>query len=121
MEAVAVKQAHTPGPWHACGDGRCKCATVMGRDYPVARVTRGKWGDTYPVLENVGCSIAPEYRPKMEMIEYGDVAITEAEANAKLIAAAPDLLAALKAVVAIADRKTDEFDLARAAIAKAQP
>lgn len=41
------------------------------------------------------------------------------EANAKLIAASPDLLAALKAVVAIADRRTDEFNAARAAIAKA--
>lgn len=37
-----------------------------------------------------------------------------------LIAAAPDMLAALKAVVAIADRRTDEFDAARAAIAKAE-
>ncbi len=40
-------------------------------------------------------------------------------ANAHLIAAAPDLLEALKAVMAVADRKTNEFDLARAAIAKA--
>ncbi|HXJ14353.1 MAG TPA: hypothetical protein VNH19_18915 [Candidatus Limnocylindrales bacterium] len=43
----------------------------------------------------------------------------EARANARLIAAAPDLLAALQAVVRVADRKTDEFDAARAAIAKA--
>ena len=41
------------------------------------------------------------------------------EANAALIAAAPDLLAALIGVVRIADRKTDEFDAAHAAIAKA--
>lgn len=41
------------------------------------------------------------------------------KADASLIAAAPDLLAALVAVVRIADRKTDEFDAARAAIAKA--
>ena len=41
------------------------------------------------------------------------------EANARLIAAAPDLLEALKGVVAVADRKTDEFDRAKAAIAKA--
>lgn len=39
--------------------------------------------------------------------------------DARLIAAAPDLLAALRAVVRICDRKTDEFDAARAAIAKA--
>lgn len=41
-------------------------------------------------------------------------------ATARLIAAAPDLYEALKAVVAIADRKTDEFDCARAALAKAE-
>lgn len=43
----------------------------------------------------------------------------EQEANARLIAAAPELLEALIAVVSVADRKTDEFDLAHAAIAKA--
>jgi len=41
-------------------------------------------------------------------------------ANARLIAAAPDLLAALKEVVAISDRKHDAWDKAHAAIAKAQ-
>lgn len=40
-------------------------------------------------------------------------------ANANLIAAAPDLLEALQAVVRVADRQTDEFDMARAAISKA--
>lgn len=41
------------------------------------------------------------------------------EANGRLIASAPDLLEALKAVVSVADRATVEFDKARAAIAKA--
>lgn len=41
-------------------------------------------------------------------------------ADAKLIACAPDLLAALEAVVAIADRDTDVFINARAVIAKAR-
>lgn len=44
----------------------------------------------------------------------------ESEANARLIAAAPDLLAALKSVVAIADRNTVEFNAAKLAIAKAE-
>lgn len=39
--------------------------------------------------------------------------------NKSLIAAAPELLEALQAVVRVADRQTDEFDMARAAIAKA--
>ncbi len=37
-------------------------------------------------------------------------------ANARLIAAAPDLLAALEGVLRVADRATVEFDAARAAI-----
>lgn len=44
----------------------------------------------------------------------------ETQANASLILAAPELLAALKGVVRVADRKTDEFDAARAAIAAAE-
>ena len=42
-----------------------------------------------------------------------------AEADAYLMAAAPDLLAALQAVVAISDRKHDAWDAAKAAIDKA--
>lgn len=45
--------------------------------------------------------------------------IEEHKANARLIAAAPDLLEALIGVVRVADRATVEFDAARAAIAKA--
>ena len=41
-------------------------------------------------------------------------------ANCTLIHAAPDLYAALQAVLRVADRNTEEFDLARAAIAKAE-
>lgn len=37
-----------------------------------------------------------------------------------LFAAAPDLLEALRAVLRVADRKTEEFDMARAAISKAE-
>jgi hypothetical protein len=42
----------------------------------------------------------------------------EGQANACLIAAAPDLLEALRGVVRLADRATVEFDAARVAIAK---
>jgi hypothetical protein len=41
-------------------------------------------------------------------------------ADARLIAAAPDLLAALEGVLRVSDRRTDEYDAARAAIAKAK-
>lgn len=43
----------------------------------------------------------------------------EMRANALLIAAAPELLEALLGVLKVADRATDEFDAARAAIKKA--
>jgi hypothetical protein len=47
----------------------------------------------------------------------------ERNANARLIAAAPDLLAALRGLLAISERYTnvglEEFDAARAAIRKA--
>jgi hypothetical protein len=39
--------------------------------------------------------------------------------DVRLAAAAPDLLSALLGVLKVADRATDEFDAARAAIAKA--
>lgn len=39
--------------------------------------------------------------------------------DGNLISAAPELLEALQAVVRVADRQTDEFDMARSAIDKA--
>lgn len=54
-------------------------------------------------------SACGEYEPDIDVSGH----------NAHLIAAAPDLLAALIAVVRVADRATDEFDMARSAIAKA--
>lgn len=47
------------------------------------------------------------------------IADTGGKTHSQLIAAAPELLEALQAVVRVADRQTDEFDAARAAIAKA--
>lgn len=41
------------------------------------------------------------------------------DANARLIAAAPELYEALRGVLRVADRATVEFDAARAALAKA--
>lgn len=41
------------------------------------------------------------------------------KANFQLLAAAPELLEALQAVVRVSDRKTDEFEMAHSAINKA--
>ncbi|WP_400179980.1 hypothetical protein [Enterobacter hormaechei] len=50
---------------------------------------------------------------------YIEIATRNEREDAQLISAAPELLEALQAVVMVADRQTDEFDMARAAIAKA--
>lgn len=52
-------------------------------------------------------------------VAYRDSRADNAQQNARLMSAAPDLLNALRAVVRVADRATDEFKLAHAAIAKA--
>lgn len=81
--------AHTPGPW---------------AQYE---------GDPLIIVDSYGASLG-------EMSAGSpNVSRSEQIANARLIAAAPELLDALRAVVSVADRKTVEFDLAHAAIAKA--
>lgn len=84
--------AHTPGPWDI----------EMDRGEP--RVIRQR------ADPDVAVALIPRWELKF---------LEEMNANAKLIAAAPDLLAALQGVVRVADRATDEFDAARAAIARA--
>lgn len=88
---------HTPGPWHACHDGECSCKIVSCAYYPIARITVGKWGDDYPALRLVGTSsLDTKAEAYMEQITYGEIGDDTATANARLIAAAPDLLKALK-------------------------
>lgn len=86
-----METKHTPGPWFVTGTGLSR--------YVEGRVRPG-------VLQEVAWCGATEVQDQME-------------ANARLIAAAPELLEALKAVISVADRATVEFDMARAAIAKA--
>lgn len=84
---------HTPGPWEAELESDDR---VDGTE---------AWGECYQI-----------YSPASD----GIVGFCLNESDAHLIAAAPELLAALEAVVRIADRKTVEFDAARAAISKAK-
>jgi hypothetical protein len=87
---------HSPGPWHACNNGDCQCKQVWTANHPVAEVTHGKWGDTYPALRIEGGSLEMKAVPVIEMIDYGYVDEETAKANARLIAAAPTLLETLK-------------------------
>lgn len=84
--------AHTPGPW------KIERASDPGPFH------------FHYLVDATDKIVASTWAPPSE---------SESEANARLIAAAPDLLEALRGVVRVADRKTDEFDAAHAAIAKA--
>jgi hypothetical protein len=87
---------HSPGPWHACRNAECRCKQVWTADHPVAEVISGPWGDKYPALKIEGGSLEMRAVPIIEMIDYGEVDEETARANARLIAAAPTLLATLK-------------------------
>jgi len=96
-----VKTQHTPGPWEIDGFYQGAFEVIA----PKASVTRGRL---------VICS-----RGQHELRER------EFQANARLIAAAPDLLEALKEFVGAVDAGTtfadsSVVDVARAAIAKAR-
>jgi hypothetical protein len=91
---------HTPGPWTAEEAGRSGC-----------------WISTPVHPFTIVDSIDDECR-------HGAITGPNADANARLIAAAPDLLAALKLAVQQNDHDMqmtgDELRICRAAIAKAE-
>jgi len=76
--------------------------------------TPGPW-----TVESDGTTLVMDGQIVATAIAPDGARIDEQRANARLIAAAPDLLVALQAVLRVADRATVEFDAARAAIAKA--
>lgn len=99
--------AHTSGPWHpGCfvdPDSKCQCSYIFSEFHA---------GSVAKVSVDNSCSIAHGGNDSP--------VLDEARANARLIAAAPDLLKALKDVVAISDRKHNAWDAAKAAIRKAE-
>lgn len=93
---------HTPGPWYAVQFEKNARYQIVNQ---AARLSQS------------GARFIAELRgPLWPGVPQGP----EIDANANLIAAAPDLLAALKAVVELSDRKHDAWDAAKAAIAKAE-
>jgi hypothetical protein len=122
---------HTPGPWTACQDGKCKCKHVNSENHPIAHIICGEWGDEYPDIRLVERKdgIGKHAEAYIEKMVYGSVDPDFAEANARLIAAAPALLAACEEAqwyiqdlptVPNADQAYDVIKLLCAAIAKAK-
>lgn len=120
----------TAGLWSVCNDGECRCKQVWCPDFPLAKITNGNWGDDYPSIRIVGeTSLELKAEAYMEQITYGEVSEEMATANALLIAAAPELYAALESVVAEMRREHDagdghfstaQVEAAEAALAKAR-
>jgi hypothetical protein len=98
---------HTPSPWFASN------AYGNGSAIWIAPTEGAKM-----VLQGANCL-------RSDSVKYEEISIEQLQANAKLIAAAPDLLAALEAMTYyFAEYEKDDsakygFKAARAAIAKA--
>ena len=99
---------HTPGPWRECGHDRNGC------------VCRQIWGTSVDMIVCVAS-------PPIGTSDLMPVPTPEQEAaNARLIAAAPDLLAALKFLVDAADTEPGmsiykaHIEKAKSSIAKAE-
>ena len=111
---------HTPGPWRACKQGECSCTTVwsIATDCPVVTAHHGT-AQFVVGLANTDWGDGPG-----EM-RYGSLPLDQAMANAKLIAAAPDLLHALDELLSASERGAvvdghAAIGLAKAALAKAR-
>ncbi len=101
-----MTEQHTPGPWEYIASTEHHGPYVSG---PFG----GDICDCYAMSNPSALSVRNGGDSKPIPFQH-----EHADANARLIAAAPDLLEALRAVVSVADRKTVEFDKAHAAIAK---
>jgi hypothetical protein len=103
---------HTPGPWYA-EIFPCVLDAIEEGSF--------RWCDRDHAKEVFPGAVGCVWQGSTDTASTGLPGSIEVSAeNAFLIAAAPDLLAALEGVLRVADRATVEFDAARAAIAKAR-
>lgn len=89
---------HTPGPWHVCGNGKCSCFTVMSDHHPVAQITHGTWGDSWPAIRAIPGNMGVTAEAYLETCDYGSVDDATARENWHLIASAPEMYTLLKSI-----------------------
>lgn len=90
--------AFTPGPWRACQGGKCSCRQVWSIPGDVPVFTANAKG------EQVAIGLAHHKWGDAPDIIYGVIPESSTFANARLIAAAPDLYAAVVLARAELDR-----------------
>lgn len=90
MPATKETQSHTPGPWQACKEGACTCGQVwsLPGDMPVFYALQ----DGKRQIVGLACN---EWGDAPDLI-YGAVGREQQIANSRLIAASPELAAALR-------------------------
>lgn len=117
-----VETKHTPGPWKAIAQGGS--STVVAPSMPSRNDKRAAIG--YGYRDDAFCIAYPfiddDQRPRMDFVSFS-------HDDARLIAAAPELLAALKDTTRILDavrmsaglgkKQIERVEAAKAAIAKA--
>jgi hypothetical protein len=116
---MSAKGRPTPGPWRACKAGECQCGMIWSTPTDSAIVTA--YGEKeYGSAEFVIASAHSKWGDNSDMV-YGVVPEADREANACLIAAAPDLLAAAEWALETIDGNYHELSVElEAAIAKAK-
>ena len=96
---------HTPGPWNVRDDGMSYVCPII---------------DAPSVGKGYYASIATVTQRDPHPQHGGGISMATAEANARLIAAAPDLLEALETLVSMVHMSPDLWQRARVAIARAK-
>ena len=124
---------HTPGPWRWEMNRKHKVLHLVGGrpQYDLTIMDFDRWGmgravatlrdpgeDGMNIMHRL-CDRPDWIAPFPGRSHHSDWCADVTHPDMRLMAAAPDLLAALQKVVAISDRKHDAWDEAKAAIAKA--
>lgn len=117
-DIITMETKHTPGPWDVEIDGTCSAAwphiTAPSRplECPIAELP------ALYVLKEEFNHRAETYQENPDIFEKAEI-FSENVANARLIAAAPDLLAACERFLNPSDKGPRLEDMIRAAITKA--